>query len=92
MSSIKGLEVNAAPLFVNLNALNAREAARNLAVEVTKQLGSAFNREMQIRIMDMFQEEYKKTLAEDLKQKAVPIPPPPVVEPPKVEEKKKKRS
>ena len=79
---IHGLEVGAAPLFVNLNTKNCREAARNLAREVDKQLDVRYGDQRseaiqaeQVRIINLFAEEYGKTLMEDWDNKSVVSPP-----------------
>lgn len=76
--NIHGLEVGAAPLFVNLNTKNCREAARNLAREVDKSLDVRYGDQRseaiqaeQTRIMGLFAEEYSKTLMEDWNTRTV---------------------
>ena len=98
--NIKGLELAAAPLLLNIDKKNVREAARNLARAVDKSLDEKYGKQRserlqgeQIQIITAFVEEYSKTLKEDWdvrQAKLAKKPPVPVSTPAKKPKKKKK--
>ena len=89
MSIIKGLEAGFVQLIINLNKVNAKEAARNVAEALDKALDARYggkrSEEVQNSLLEAI-ELFLGAFKEELKRDQVPLAPlpePPKAEPPK---------